>query len=140
MSSQADPTTSQRLFQLGLLVLKRSKENRIEWKETGPAAYYTKVGDYIFQVESVDRDGNHPFKIQIETPGFNETEILTSLSTSEEPFVTPPRDDWQITIELLYEEARRRGSSIEKALDTMLTDLERDAPAADKPTDDDIPF
>jgi hypothetical protein len=137
MHSQADPPTSERLFQLAVRVLERSKENAIEWKEAGPAAYYTQVGDYIFQVESEDRDGNHPFKIQIEVPAFNDTEILTSLSTGEDRSVTSAAVSWKDTIEELFEEARRRGSSVEQALDKMLADLEPDKPPV---ADDDVPF
>jgi hypothetical protein len=137
MSSRAGNTTPERILELAELVLQRSRVDDLQWKETVNDAYFTQVGSYYFQVESEDGDGNHPFKVQIETPAPVGTDILASLSTSEDPFGDfPPRGDWKILIEELYKEARKRGSSVEKALNEMRDVLTSDRPAGD----DDVPF
>jgi hypothetical protein len=134
MNNQPETTTPERLLELAVRVLQRTEENKLDWKETGGDAFFTRVGDYLFQIESEDGDGNHPYRIQVETPDFPHSEVLTSLSTGEELSVRL-RPDWKDVVQNLYNEARKRGSSAERALNEML-----DALADDPKKEDDIPF
>jgi hypothetical protein len=119
-------------------LLKRSRRAEVAWKELNATAFYAKIADYYFQIESEDNDGNHPYRVQIEESSpQGGTEVLTHLSTSDEPsdayfLVT----NWKSTIAELYVDARRRGSSIERALDEMLERAKGDAPLEEG----DMPF
>lgn len=63
-----DSKTAQRLYEIATALLARTHQDDITWKEETPTAFFVKLGNNYFQVESVDGDGNHPYKIQIEEP------------------------------------------------------------------------
>ncbi len=133
MSSQS--STSQRLFELAQAILAKSKAGELAWKEANPYAYFVRLGDYYLQVESIDHDDSHPYGVHIEDL---ESKPLAGLSTADEAFGSVGPANWVNVIAELYGEARRSGSSVERALDEML-DLAR-KPAVIPPGDEDIPF
>jgi hypothetical protein len=120
------PDTSHRLLELARAVLAKSRNNEITWSETATQAYFVPLGDYFLQVESVDRDGRHPFEVHLEDADFN---VMTRLKTSDTPFGPDEGTDWTSVIADLYEEARRKGSSVERALDELL-ELVKEPPAS----------
>jgi hypothetical protein len=128
------PPISQRLLQLAEAVLAKSRAGNIAWSEASRYAYYVPIGNYFLQIQSEDGDDSHPFRVHIED---DEANVLATLSTRDEPFGEQTMD-WVNILADLYTEARRKGSSVERALDEML-EVVKQTPSQPKP-DEDIPF
>lgn len=124
--SERTQDRNERIYALATRLLAASKEDKISWGEQYPTQFYTRLGENFAVIQSVDADDRHPYRFFIEDS--QETD-LGGISTAE---TYELEDDWRETLGELYAVAKRKGGRIERALDSMFSELQK--------AEDDIPF
>jgi hypothetical protein len=114
-------------------LVQESQAGRVTWAEdpeapAGADGFHTFLAGKEVFVMSNHGDGRQPFTFMILESG----NALQKLDTAKEVPAAPP--GWTTTIAELYREARLHGRTVNKALDEIMAELQRNAGS------DDIPF
>ena len=121
---------------LVLRLYQKTADQKLEWKPAvKEGVFQVSFSDYSVQLSEVDRGGTTDYRIEVFNSDGEIADGFTDVDISDEPGAPvntkarvdqPSRPSWFKTMKELHEMARRSALGADKAIDSLLADLDRE--------------